>query len=527
MATYDLKPPLNRLDGVSTVTVQGEEIPNFQITPDTATLIAAGVTILDILNAVQNTNLIDSPGLYQQRQHELVLALVGSQAHDTAELSAQIVVKNTAAGVPVHISDVADVAQSIEPSTPWCSANGKPAVLLNIARQPSSNTVTVADEVAAEVIAAAEKSSPPASPALLRPVRTRPREHLQRPRRHPHRPRPRHHHHRRLPARLALVAHRRPRHPRHHRHHLPLPLRARRELQPHDPRRSRRCRRPRHRRRHRRRREHRPASQRRPRPRRSHPQRARRDHDPAARLDHHPDRRLPSAHLGHRRHRQLLPRARHHHDRALLSSLLLALTWTPPCALILKSPLPREPELETSNHRSWVPQEVAVSATQPPPTHHEEHWLHAPRPQLLRALAIAALARSKPLILFATCALLLVGIYFGYQTLGTDLLPEMDEGAFILDSTMPPGSLACERPTASCSTSRRSSKTPEVETTSRRTGLQLGLAAVTESNYGDMTVKLKRQAQAAASTRSSPTSAPRSRRMSRNSTSSSPRSCRT
>jgi len=34
--------------------------------------------------------------------------------------------------------------------------------------------------------------------------------------------------------------------------------------------------------------------------------------------------------------------------------------------------------------------------------------------------------------------------------------------------------------------------TPEVETTSRRTGLQLGLAAVTESNYGDMTVKLRR-----------------------------------
>jgi Cu/Ag efflux pump CusA len=32
---------------------------------------------------------------------------------------------------------------------------------------------------------------------------------------------------------------------------------------------------------------------------------------------------------------------------------------------------------------------------------------------------------------------------------------------------------------------------PEVETTSRRTGLQLGLAAVTEANSGDFTVKLK------------------------------------
>ena len=32
---------------------------------------------------------------------------------------------------------------------------------------------------------------------------------------------------------------------------------------------------------------------------------------------------------------------------------------------------------------------------------------------------------------------------------------------------------------------------PEVESTSRRTGLQLGLAAVTEPNTGDISVKLK------------------------------------
>jgi multidrug efflux pump subunit AcrB len=40
-------------------------------------------------------------------------------------------------------------------------------------------------------------------------------------------------------------------------------------------------------------------------------------------------------------------------------------------------------------------------------------------------------------------------------------------------------------------TSGRLHATPEIETTSRRTGLQLGLAAVTEANNGDFTVKLK------------------------------------
>ena len=63
IATYDIKPRLNRLDGVATVVVQGGRVPEFQITPDPARLPVAGVTVSDILDAVRRTNLIDSPGL--------------------------------------------------------------------------------------------------------------------------------------------------------------------------------------------------------------------------------------------------------------------------------------------------------------------------------------------------------------------------------------------------------------------------------------------------------------------------------
>jgi multidrug efflux pump subunit AcrB len=52
LATYELKPRLNRLDGVATVLVQGGQEPEFQITPDPAKLLAAGVTVTDILDAV-------------------------------------------------------------------------------------------------------------------------------------------------------------------------------------------------------------------------------------------------------------------------------------------------------------------------------------------------------------------------------------------------------------------------------------------------------------------------------------------
>jgi multidrug efflux pump subunit AcrB len=75
--------------------------------------------------------------------------------------------------------------------------------------------------------------------------------------------------------------------------------------------------------------------------------------------------------------------------------------------------------------------------------------------------------------------------------LGSDLLPEMDEGGFILDYHTPPGSSLSESNRILLHIEEMLKSTPEVESTSRRTGLELGLAAVTEANRGDFTVKLK------------------------------------
>ena len=89
IATYDLKPPLNRVDGVSTVTVQGGQVPEYHIVPNLARLQNSGVTLTDLVNAVQTSNIIDSPGLYEAN-HELILALVGAQAHDAAHLASLV-----------------------------------------------------------------------------------------------------------------------------------------------------------------------------------------------------------------------------------------------------------------------------------------------------------------------------------------------------------------------------------------------------------------------------------------------------
>ena len=149
MATYEIKPRLNRLSGVSTVFVQGGQEPEFHIIPDPSKLLVAGVTVPDILEAVRRTNLIDSPGLIEQN-HQLILGLINGQVRGPAEIG-NIVIKTTQAGIPVRIGDVAAVTPGIKPVYTIVTANGKPSLLLNINRQPDSNTVEVASEVHDEV----------------------------------------------------------------------------------------------------------------------------------------------------------------------------------------------------------------------------------------------------------------------------------------------------------------------------------------------------------------------------------------
>jgi multidrug efflux pump subunit AcrB len=149
MATYEMKPRLNRLEGVSTVIVQGGQEPEFHIIPDPAKLLTAGVTVSDILDTVRRTNLIDSPGLLEQK-HQLFLGLVNGQVKTPEEI-ANAVIKNTPAGIPVRVGDIASVASGVKPVYTVVTANGKPAVLLNINRQPDGNTVQVAQEVHDEI----------------------------------------------------------------------------------------------------------------------------------------------------------------------------------------------------------------------------------------------------------------------------------------------------------------------------------------------------------------------------------------
>src|SRR5580692_4187897 len=483
IATYDLKPRINRLDGVASVLVQGGRVPEFQVTPDPARLQALGITVTDILDAIRKTNLVDSPGLLEH-DHQLVLGLISGQVRSPDQI-AQIVVKTSTTGLPIRLGDIAKVGPSVAPVYTIVTANGKPAVLLSVNRQPESNTLDVANEVHQKITELRPTLPPGVHLEAFYDQSTIVRDSIASVR----------------DAVLlgiilssailvlflrdwgssfvaALV--------------IPVTLLLTFIV---------------------------------------------------LKLTGQSFNLMTLGGLAAAVGLVIddaivvLENIVLHRDAgesrfvaiqsalkeitvpligstitpivvflplvsttgvtgsffralaitmtvSLLASLFLALTWTPTLSQFFvrrKDTAPATGEARTEEHSA-----AALLAA-------EEAHLSGFFGRIVAFYArVVQRILYRPVIVLVSIIVIIIGSYVCYRSLGSDLLPEMDEGGFILDYYTPPGSSLAESDRILQHLEEIVRSQPEVENTSRRTGLQLGLAAVTEANRGDFTVKLKK-----------------------------------
>ena len=123
-------------------------------------------------------------------------------------------------------------------------------------------------------------------------------------------------------------------------------------------------------------------------------------------------------------------------------------------------------------------------------------WCSGP-PRRMRSTAFSdryerslgrVLHHARPMTIVA---LVLVGAgVLAYRFVETGFLPEMDEGAFVLDYTTPGGTALAETDRQLHIVEKILASTPEITGTSRRTGAELGLFA-TEQNTGDIVARLE------------------------------------
>jgi len=148
IALYQIRPALMKVNGVAKVEVTGGDTREFCVTVSPEKLAAYRLDIRQVADAIQKTNFISSAGLVNNN-YQMYLSLVSGLLETTDDI--QAVVVTVQGGVPIKISDVADVKPSVEDKIIRTTAHGQDAVLINIIKQPAGSTVQIGKDVATEI----------------------------------------------------------------------------------------------------------------------------------------------------------------------------------------------------------------------------------------------------------------------------------------------------------------------------------------------------------------------------------------
>jgi CzcA family heavy metal efflux pump len=144
IALYTLRPAISRISGVSQVRVVGGDTKEYLVQVEPSKLQSYGVSIQQVSDAISKTNLVSSVGLMDANYH-LYLTLVDNTFQSMEDIKNTVITSTNVS--PVFLKDIASITASVEDSYIRVTANGKRAVLINILRQPNGNTVQIASDV--------------------------------------------------------------------------------------------------------------------------------------------------------------------------------------------------------------------------------------------------------------------------------------------------------------------------------------------------------------------------------------------
>ena len=139
---------LSTITGVGHVSVEGGIKPAIRVEADISRLAAYGLGMSDLSAAVASANVSGSNGSLQGKLQSYTIS-ANAQVTNAAGYG-NIVIANRN-GSPVRVSDVATVVEGLENATVGGWYNGKPAVIVDVLRQPGANVVQTVQRVRAEL----------------------------------------------------------------------------------------------------------------------------------------------------------------------------------------------------------------------------------------------------------------------------------------------------------------------------------------------------------------------------------------
>lgn len=156
-AYYDLRPRISRLGDVSYVTVQGGDVREILVEVQPESLVAAGLSISDVADRIGKEHRLKAVGRLDRETLQYQV-LADTLTTDPLDLENMVVIEKN--GQPIRVGDLGRVAISHADRVNAIRSNGHDAVALTVFRRLGGDALTVSRELKA-VLADAAQSSPP------------------------------------------------------------------------------------------------------------------------------------------------------------------------------------------------------------------------------------------------------------------------------------------------------------------------------------------------------------------------------
>src|SRR3954466_11224041 len=146
LADTQLAQKISQVTGVGLVSISGGQKPAVRIQANPTALASYGLSLEDVRTALAAANVNQAKGtLSGPRQSYTINA--NDQLVSSSEYSPIIIAYRS--GAPVRLSDVASIIDGTENVQQAAWMNDKPAVIVNIQRQPGANIIAVVDRIKA------------------------------------------------------------------------------------------------------------------------------------------------------------------------------------------------------------------------------------------------------------------------------------------------------------------------------------------------------------------------------------------
>jgi multidrug efflux pump len=144
VADTTLAQKISQLPGVGLVSISGGQKPAVRIRANPTALASYTLSLEDVRGALSQANVDQAKGALDGQRQSFTIG-ANDQLLSSADYRSVIIAYRN--GAPVRLSDVADVIDGAENVKQAAWMNEKPAVIVNIQRQPGANTIAVVDRI--------------------------------------------------------------------------------------------------------------------------------------------------------------------------------------------------------------------------------------------------------------------------------------------------------------------------------------------------------------------------------------------